>query len=302
MASRSRINKPAYAFSIAVLAVLAADLASAGFGVSGAILKAEVLPGEAISHQMTVRIAENDTPLDLVAEVVGFGQTLSGGCLTLKTEADTSPYSACDFLSVSPKSFSVEPGASQNLLLEGEIPLNVGAGGRYAIVEIQSLPAGDGPTGVTFAIDVPVFLTISGTELVETGEITDLQVEETKEVAVENVDDEEEKTTNRSNLCSSGRTLTVSLIFKNTGNHHYRAHAEAVLKDDDGTILTRGGTPRGEASIIPTASRIFEIPLETAANPTAKPLRLEAKVISEGGSTLASNEIPLHEDSLWRFL
>ena len=87
----SKHNRIAYALSIALLLSLAAEPVSAGFGVSGAVLKSEVLPGESISHAMTVRIAENETPLDFDAEVAGFGQTLSGGYVTLGPEADTSP-------------------------------------------------------------------------------------------------------------------------------------------------------------------------------------------------------------------
>lgn len=282
----SEHNRIAYALSIALLVLLAAEPASAGFGVSGAILRAEVLPGESISHAMTVRIAENETPLDFVAEVAGFGQTLSGGYLLLGPETDTSPYSARDFLRVSRESFSIEPGSSVELLLEGEIPPDVGAGGRYVLVEIRSLPAGDGPAGVAFAIDVPVFLTINGTELVKTGEITELKVGKTDE----EVDGETE------NSYSSGKILVASLIFKNSGNHHYRALAEAVLKDRDGNVLASGETPLDEASIIPTASRLFEIPLHATTEPTAGTHRLEAKVLSEDGSTLAVEEIVLFRE------
>jgi len=268
----SKLNLLACALCIAALlsSVLGAD--SAGFGVSGAILKAEVLPGEEISHQMVVMIAEGEPSLVLGAEVMGFGQTPDGGPKGLEPDEDVGLYSARDFLRVSPERFKIEPGSSESLLLEGDIPLDVGDGGRYALVEIRSLPVGDAPLGVAFAVYVPVFLTISGTELVEAGEITGLEVRETD--------------------TPSGNVLMASLTFKNNGNHHFRARAEAVLKDEMGNILAMEGTPLGEASIIPTASRLFEISLDGAEDPSSGAF-LEARVTSEAGRTLDTDEVAL---------
>lgn len=274
----SKLNILAYVLCIAVLLSSTVEPASAGFGVSGAILKAEVIPGETISHQMVVSIAENEFPLGLVAEVVGFGQTLDGGCMRLESDNDANPYSANDFLKVSPERFSIEPGTSRELLLEGEIPLNVGAGGRYALVEIRSLPESNGLVGIAFAIDVPVFLTIAGTDLVKTGDIESFEVEEME--------------------TPSGKVLMVSMIFKNSGNHHYRAKTEAVLKDSEGNVLASGKTPLGKASIIPMASRLFQLSLETADDLPAGALCLEVMVLSEDGRTLDSDEIILSKEEL----
>ena len=100
-----------------------------GFSVSGAIFEAEVAPGQSISHNMTVSIDESDPPMNLLAEVVGFGQTLDGGNIELSPMADTSPCSARSFLSVDPTSFHLDPGESQNVLLDGIVPFDIGSGG-----------------------------------------------------------------------------------------------------------------------------------------------------------------------------
>ncbi|HOO52742.1 MAG TPA: hypothetical protein PLX30_00735 [Methanothrix sp.] len=274
----SKLNLLAYALCIAIHLSSALGAYSAGFGVSGAILKAEVLPGEEIRHQMVVMIADDGSPLELVAEVVGFGQTLDGEPVRLESEDDTSPHSARDFLRVSPERFKVKTGSSESLLLNGEIPRDGWAGGRYALIEIRSLPPGYGPFGIAFAIYVPIFLTISGTELVETGEITGLEVEEMDGPSVD---------------------LMASLTFKNTGNHHYRARAGAVLKDGLGNVLASGETPLEESSIIPEALRLFEISLG-GADDLPSGAFLEARVISEDGRTLDSDEIALAGEGSWR--
>jgi hypothetical protein len=91
----------------------------------------------------------------------------------------------------------------------------VGSGGRYALISVHSPASGDealgseGMVGVAVAINSLVRLTISGTELQRTGEIADLSTAGP----------------------SNAQNQNISLIFKNTGNYHYKAQAEAALKD-----------------------------------------------------------------------
>lgn len=112
-----KLNLLARALGVAVLLSSALGADSAGFGVSGAILKAEALPGEEIRHQMVVTVAEEGSPLELAAEVVGFGQALDGGPFRLEPEDDACPHSAREFLRASPERFHIEPGSSEGLLL-----------------------------------------------------------------------------------------------------------------------------------------------------------------------------------------
>ncbi|MHC1631253.1 MAG: COG1470 family protein, partial [Methanotrichaceae archaeon] len=215
---------------------------SSGIAGSGVLFVKDVAPGQYVSHTMNVKLSESESPTDVQVDVVGYGQSLTGVLLSIDASHDTSPYTARNFLTVFPRSFHLEPGISQNLLLEGIIPMDA-EGGRYAIVDIHTRPKRVSPISnnsaiinTNVAIAVPVRLTISGTEQIKTGEITNLSVS-----------GEEQK--------------DVSVTFKNTGNYHYKALAKAVLKDEDENILANASTSPTYASIIPTYSRLFKLSL-----------------------------------------
>ncbi|MDO9579480.1 MAG: hypothetical protein Q7J06_02775 [Bacteroidales bacterium] len=98
---------------------LAAVPASAnpGLRVSGAILVTDVSPGETISHQMAVAIRDSDPAMDILVDVKDIGE-----------------YSAKNFITIDKTSFHLEPGDSQDVVVTIQVPQDVGAGGRYAIV------------------------------------------------------------------------------------------------------------------------------------------------------------------------
>lgn len=246
----------------------AATVVSTGLEASGAILEVEVAPGEHIRHKMIVCIDDTEPSMGILVEVVGFGQSLDGGNVELDPELDTGPYSARGFLSVSPASFHLEPGGSQRVLLEGEVPADVGAGGRYALVYIHSLPTGGGPVGIALAIDVPVLLTISGTQLVKTGEIMSLNVSEPV----------------------SGEPLSVSVVFKNTGNYHFKVFSEGVLKDEGGAVLAHASTTLTSSSIIPSCSRLFELSLSPSSELQPGTYYVRSTVSLEDGTILDGKE------------
>lgn len=251
-----------------VLIFLAFAPVSDGLRVSGAICTAEVVPGQHFTHNMTVDIGGSDPPQKIMAEVLGFGQTVTGSYMDLEADSDTSPYTARNFLKVTPASAQLEPGVSQVFMLEGEIPEDVGAGGRYAFVNIHGIPSheeGAGSISMVAAIGVPVLLTISGTELVKTCEITALSILGTQNIG-------------------------VSVIFKNTGNYHYKALAEAVLKDEDGTIHANASTPHTGTSILPTCSRLFKLSLSPDSELQSGTYYVNATVSLEDGTILASKE------------
>jgi hypothetical protein len=243
--------------------------ALAGLGVSGVILMADVNPGQSITHEIIVDSDQTDSPMDLVAEVVGFGQSLDGANIELPPEEDLSPYSARPFLKVAPASFHLEPGISQKVVLEGTVPQDVGSGGRYALVSIHSKPMGNGNVGVSLAMDVLVALKIAGTDLQKTGEITSLEL--LKPVTAEH--------------------QNVSLIFKNTGNYHYKAYAEAVLSNNDGEVITNASTPLSFSSVLPTMLREFKIPLSPEKKLSPGRYNVNASVSLEDGTVLATKEI-----------
>lgn len=249
--------------------ILTIGTASAGFAVSGAIFEANVTPGQHIIHKMVLNTDTSDLPMDFAAEMIGFGRSLDGANAELRPEQDISPYTARLFLNVSPASFHLDPGDSQEVMLEGDIPLNVGDGGRYALVNIRSLPIGEGNVGMAVAVDVPVRITIMNTRLIKTGEISNFSID----------------------TPISQQAQNVSLLFNNTGNYHYYAFAEATLMDVKGNILANASTPLTVSSIIPMTARLFRMQLMPRKELRHNSYKINLAVRLEDGTKLATKEI-----------
>jgi hypothetical protein len=259
---------------IASLLCLTASPALCGTDIRGALFIAEGNPGDYVDHSMTIGIDDTDSPKNFSVQLMGFGQSLSGASSPLKPEEDISPYSARPFLEINLTEFHLDSGGSQTVNMTGRIPDDVGEGGRYAIVTISSLsPGGEGSVGISVGFEVPVLLTIDGTELIHTGEITDVEIDEIE----------------------SSPGIKVSAIFKNTGNHHYKAKAGAVLQDKSGKVLAEASTPLSFSSIIPPNSREFKLSLEPGAELNPGAYNLNVTISLKDGTVLANKEIPFEK-------
>jgi plastocyanin len=248
--------------ALLIALALSATFNAAALTVSGGLFQTDVSPGDQIKHKITVSIGDDENSTDVTAGVFGYGLTPTGGRDILTAEEDTNPYSARDFLSISPENATINPGEPVTFVLEGSVPEDVGSGARYALAYVTTLPRGSGQVGIALAAKVPVILTISGTELRETGEITDLTVSEDN----------------------------VSTIFKNTGNYHYKASAEAILKNNEGIVIANATAPLSFTSIIPTASWLFDMPFENATNLDHGTYTVEVSVIHKNGTVLDTDE------------
>jgi hypothetical protein len=82
------------------------------------------------------------------------------------------------YITLDKNSAHLEPGAKQELTATIRIPQNVGDGGRYAIINIQTKPIGQGGVGISSAVNVPVYLTIKNTKIRYSGEISDISTGE----------------------------------------------------------------------------------------------------------------------------
>jgi hypothetical protein len=257
---------------MAAILLLALAPISSGLGVEGVIFDVEAAPGQHVSHEITASLRENEGPMDLQVDVLDWGQSLDGSNHELEMGM-VACRSAKDFLRASPDRIHLEPGESQKILVEGDVPADVGPGGRYALISVHSLASGDeaegsdGTVGVAVAINALVRLTVSGTELQRVGEIVELS------------------TGGPSNV----RNQNISLIFKNTGNYHYKAQAEAALKDNQGNTLASSQSPLS-SNIIPCASRIFRVPLMAEGDLLPGTYSIIAAVKQEDGSILATKE------------
>jgi len=248
---------------------------ASGFSIMGAIWQEDVNPGESVSHEINISEDSSDNPTNYTIEVAGLVQTLQGVNTPAMEGNDTNPYTARPFLKVSTSSFYLEPGKSQIVLVKADIPKDVGSGSRFAIISMRSGTIGSNANGganvgIRTGSDIPVVLTTAGSEMDETGKITDIK---------------EDKV--------SAEQQIISVIFKNTGNTLYKAKAKAELKSTDGTIVVQAETPIGVASIIPPFSRLFQISLNPSSKLKPGMYNLTSSVEKEDGTVLATNETSL---------
>ncbi|HOO52740.1 MAG TPA: hypothetical protein PLM24_05145 [Methanothrix sp.] len=243
-----------------LLVILAMEPAS-GITVSGIALVTDVSPGEQIVYNMTATADDVSEPVDVTAHITAFTHNLIGERVPIP-DNETAPYTARDFLKVTPERATIEPGGEVVFVLEGIVPEDVGDGLRYALVRISTVPSGNETIEFASEVDVPVFLTIAGSEIISRGEISDLNVSEG--------DDE---------------GLVVTFLFTNTGNHYCKAEGTAVLKDDEGNVIDEGSHPSG-SSVLPSTTRqcVFELAKEVDLAPGT--YTVEATVAKTDGTVL----------------
>lgn len=250
----------------------AAVAASPGLRVEPLVLRAGIAPGESETHIMTVSNG-GATPMDIVVEVKGLGQCPDGGFQALTPDDDKSPYSAREFITISPRGFRLEPGRSQEIEVIIDLPDGVGSGARYAMIHTRAGPRAEGEgVGVAMAIASSVVLTISGTEPTKAGSITDVTIPEVV----------------------SGEPLEIVAVFENTGNFHYKAQADVILRDHAGNEMSSASTPLTLSSIVPGNFREFKLSLTphegrsflTPAGELLSGTYLDLRVYLEDGTVL----------------
>jgi hypothetical protein len=245
---------------------------SHALAVEGVIFDAEVAPGDKIAHEMTVSLGEDESPVDLAVEIDDWGQSEDGVNLPMQSRASPGPYSARGFLTAEPHRFHIEQGGTEKVMLKGIVPKDVGSGGRYALINIYSLPGkvkedAENSVGISVAVSALARLTIAGTDQVRRGEIEDA---------------------NMSGI--SRKHQNLSILFQNTGNCHFKVTAEAILKDRNGNILDVSISPVS-SNILPGARRLFLLSLtpEKVLEPGSYLINATAKC--ENGTLLASKEL-----------
>jgi len=229
---------------------------------TGSLLEQDVSPGEEISHKIIISLSGNETTMQAIGGIYGYGMGLDGSRIPQNDSDEMAPYSAAGFLKLVPQNATIEPGKPAEFIIEGRVPKDVGSGGRYALAEIHTPPQGNGQIGIALATIAPIRLTISGTDLIETGNITSVNA-------------------SRDN---------VSIIFKNTGNHHFKASAKATLKDEAKKVVASSEAPLMSTALVPTASWLFKMPFDLGANLNPGTYTVSVSVIHENGSVLDTVE------------
>ncbi len=223
-----------------------------------------VNPGDHISQNILVHTGPTDAPMEIMAAVMGYGQSASGGSTEILPENDLSPYTARPFLNVTPATFNLDPGQEKAVTLEGDIPQDVGAGGRYAIVNLHTKPTGNGSVGISLAINVPVRLTLANTQKIETGTFRSI---------------------NLANPVSAAQQNFI-LEFENTGNHHYLTRVDASLKDMNDTIIAKASPFISYTPVLPTSVRTYRINIKPSQTPPPGNYTVNATVSTNEGVLL----------------
>ena len=139
----------------------------------------------------------------------------SGGFLQAKTPGpEPSPSSPRTFITVKKKSINLPPRQAKFIIIPINVPANTGDGGRYAVINLyQTEPDGNGIiAGALSAFNIPVLLTIKGSSIIQSAQITRLAVGE----------------------AVSDNPLEILTVLKNTGNHHFKCKGEINIQDSGG--------------------------------------------------------------------
>ena len=226
----------------------------------------EIAPGDHLSQIIKVQIAIATTN-GLSGRSLRWGQTLEAPYVQLSPDKDTSTFTARPLLNVSPESFHLDPGKSTEVNVEGDIPNDASPGGRYAIIKIATLPAGNGTVKLSVGALNLVNLTVSGSGVAS-------------KTAIENLSLEEPILARQQNL---------SLVFTNIGNIAYKPKVTAMIKDKEGNVVANSSLP-AQYILLPTFSRLNTLRITPGNTLSPGTYNVNATVSLNDGTILASKE------------
>ena len=224
-----------------IIFLILCPLPAVAIKVGGSIYSGSIAPGSSAVHTMNISTSPGDPPMDLTFDILGLGQSLDQSNTGLAPELDTSPYSARTFITVSPQTFHLEPGKSQEVKATIAVPQNAGTGGRYAMLTIHNAPTGSGSTLIVTAISVPVVITLANTAINMTGTITNLTVAD----------------------LIPGQPIKIITALKDTGNFHYKVKTNVSVTDAAGKVVAAGGSETSSRSIVPPFTGEYEVTIAT---------------------------------------
>ena len=254
------------AFIVVSLLVITAMPVSAnpGLTVSNPGLLATVTPGQTLMQKMTVSIGNTDPATDISVQVYGVSLSLQGGYQLLDAAHDTGPYSARTFITIDKNSLHLDPGGSEDVTATIQVPQNAGAGGRYAVINIAEKAAAGSGVGTLAAIDVPIYLTLEGSRLIQTGKITEITA----------------------GMAESGQPVNLLTDFQNTGNIHFKVQGEVTVKNAQGQTVDTLSIPLTASSILPGGIRQLETTIPATDALAIGTYTGDAKVTLQDGTLL----------------
>jgi P pilus assembly chaperone PapD len=244
--------------ALGVSLLLAMPALAGGLTVYGGKIESPVAPGQTYTYTMKVENS-SDQPMDISAEVKGYGTSDSSDFVVLEPEDDQSPYSARGMLAVTPNSFKLEPSASQVITVEAKIPSAVGDGGRYAIVLIHTTAGGQAVATIS-AVAARVLLANTSSTLSHSSEITTIH-------------------------WAAETPTEVSVTVANKGNHHYKPHITADLMS--GTSVLATANFDAQWPLIPTYERQFNLSFAPANPLPAGNYQVSVQVADDSGKVVS---------------
>ncbi len=255
---------PLLLMGVLIFLVLCPGPASA-INVAGAKYMETVNAGDTVTHLITVSTKATDPSMDIVIDVLGFGQTAGKSYSSLSEAEDPSPYSARKFITLDTGSFHLNPGESKKITAKIVIPNNAGDGGRYAMISLHNAPSGEGTTAYITAIAVPVMITIAKSKILQQGTITSIKVGE----------------------IVTTQPLKITTSLQNTGNiHYYQTKNTVTLLDSGGNVLGTASTDPSVFAIIPTYTVNYDVTFDKSLSPGTYGVKSEVSL--EDGTILDS--------------
>ena len=249
--------------------IMASPLLAGGITVSNAKIDVTVSPDKIYTYKMNVENS-SDGPTDIGVEVKGYGMSNTKDFAALEPADDTSPESARELLSVTPSSFSLAAGASQDITVTAKIPAGSGNGGRYAIIFIHTVPKGGQQIATISAIAARVLFTISGNAQDTSSQVTTVDVK------------------NSTAQTPAGVTVTVA----NKGNYHFSPQVQATLKNGTKTIATTMMENPGWP-LIPGYSRQYQLDFTGQGSIPAGKYMVDVTVKDDSGKAITSGTFPV---------
>jgi LPXTG-motif cell wall-anchored protein len=239
--------------------------ADPGLTVTNAGIILTVSPGQVITQNVMMSIANTDPATDISVSIGGVAQNSGGGLIPVDASHDTSPYTARPFVSISKSSFHLDPGQSQDITVTISVPQSVGNGGYYAVVHIATPPlATKSNIAIAASVNVPVYLTIKDSQLIHTGKITNLST---------------------GNI-TSGQPVDILTDFQNTGNHHFKVKGEVTVGNASGQIIDTIAVPLTAGSVLPGMTRRIQAAYTPQGELAAGDYTISSKVMLEDGTVL----------------
>ncbi len=178
-------------------------------------LSPTIAPGSCYTQTFLVKIDDGDTPVDVTVGVKGWGQTAEGAITALAPEEDTYAYSGRSYFQPGSTTVHVTPGESTRVDFTITVPRETGAGGRYAIISFCTDSDMTGQVKIESELLFPIKMTIQGSGLIHTGEITGIDTGD----------------------AVNGQPIVINTIFRNTGNHHFGVKNIVEIRDAAGSLL-----------------------------------------------------------------